>query len=102
MSFLLIEADGTMHSFQYHALRQARFYTRGAEDFISLVADGLAVMIQGKALLAPFRALSRQVLIELREYDGKPMGELATRITRLEVADPMDEEQTRAKPRLVK
>jgi len=102
VTFLLVGEDRRMHSFQYHALRQAEFYVRGDQEFISLVADGLAVMIQGKALEVMFRALSRQVLIEARLYDGKPMGASATRITRMEIAEPLDKEQSRPKPRLVK
>ncbi len=103
IAFLVIEADGTMHGFLYHTLRHPRFQVRGGEEFISFVSDGVAVVMQGTAMRVMFRALVRHTLIEVQEYDGKPQGELATRIARLEVADPLDsEEQPRPRPRLVK
>ena len=102
ISFILVEANGTMHGFLYHTLRHPKFEVRGGEEIISFVSDGIAVVMQGVGMRVMFRALIRHALMEVHEYDGKPPGEIKTRITRLEVDDPKDAEQHRPQPRLVK
>jgi hypothetical protein len=98
--FSLIESDGTSHGFQYHALRHPKHQVRNGEEFLSFTADGLAVVMQGERLRILYLALLRYTLAEAREYDRKPMGELLTKITRLEVEDV--QERVKAAPRLVK
>ena len=101
MAFGVVEASGTMHGFMYHTLRHPKHQVRGGEEFLSFTADGIAVVVQGTGLRVVFLAMLRHVLVELREYDGKPIGDTATRITRLAIVDPQEKSQE-APVRLVK
>lgn len=97
VAFCVVQQDGTMHGFQYHTLRHLKFERRDGDEFLSFTADGLAVVMQGRAMRVLFHALVRHTLLEAREYDGKPDPEgIATRIERLGVVD------TRAELRLLK
>lgn len=90
VGFTVIEADGTRHGFQYHTLRHPKHQVREGEEFLSFTADGLAVVIQGQGLVVLHSALVRGTLAEVREYDRKPVGELVTKIVRLEVQDTQE------------
>ena len=87
MGFAVVEKNGTMHGFQYHTLRHPMHEKRDGEEYLSFLADGCAVVMQGKGLKLLFRALIRQTLAEAREYDGKPVEDISARIDRLSVAD---------------
>ncbi|RYE51812.1 MAG: hypothetical protein EOP21_00380 [Hyphomicrobiales bacterium] len=101
LMFSLIERDGTEWCFQYFTLRHLRHQTRNGEEFVSFVADGQAVVMQGSLLRVVLLGLKRYALSEVREYDGRPAGELPTRIDRLEIQD-VPEQMARPAPRLVK
>ena len=100
--FSVIERDGTETAFQYHTLRAPKFHRRSNQEFLSFTADGQAVTMQGSGLRAVLLALKRYALSEMREYDGKPPGELPTRIDRLEVVDAQEQLAKLPGPRLVK
>lgn len=102
MAFAMIEATGTAHGFMYHTLRHPKHERREGEEFLSFTADGIAVVMQGSGLYVLFLALLRHTLIEVRAYDGKPIADGTTRITRLEVADAMERLAAGAPARLVK
>ena len=98
----LHKANGIRHGFLYHNLRHPRFEPCGDSDLISFTADGLACVIEGKGMGEMFDLLMLQTLLRIREYDGRPPGKLAARITRIEVADAREGEQERPRPYLVK
>ncbi|NOG74034.1 hypothetical protein [Roseicella sp. DB1501] len=50
LGFTVIEADGTRHGFQYHALRHPKWHVRNDEEFLGFMADGIAVPMQGHGL----------------------------------------------------
>ena len=52
-------------------------------------SDGTAVVMEGSALKVVFLAIMRHTLMELREYDQRPLSQdMPTCITRLEVNEP--------------
>ncbi len=100
LAFCLVEADGTLHGFQYHSLRHLKYRERNGEEFLSFSSDGIAVVMQGDGLRAVFWGLQRHTLVEAREYDNRPMQDNQVRITRLTVQDT--QERVEEGPRLVK
>ena len=103
VGFSLVEADGTMHGFMYHTLRHPKHQVRGAEEYLTFTADGLAVVIQGIGLRVIYLALVRHALAELREYDGRPIVDGSTRVIRLAVAESEGEQANKGpNVRLVK
>lgn len=103
LGFTLIEKDSTRHGFHYHTLRHPKWQQRGGAEFLSFVADGLAVVMQGRGLVLLHAALVGGKLAEIREYDGEQQRNAGapTRIDRLEVQDA-EERMTAQPPRLVK
>ena len=100
--FSVIERDGTETALQYHTLRAPKFSRRNNQEFLSFTADGVAVTMQGSGLRALLLGLKRYALCEMREFDGKPPGELPARIDRLEVVDAQEQLAKPSGPRLVK
>lgn len=96
LAFALIEKDGTMHGFQYFTVRHPKHQVQNGTDYLSFVADGMAVVIEGRGLAMLFRSLLRHTLAEAREYDGRPLGEDKTHISRLEVVDPRADKEPSA------
>jgi hypothetical protein len=102
LGFVVIEANGTRHGFQYHTLRHPKHERRNGDEFLSFHADGLAVVMQGTGLTVLHSALVRAALVEVREYDNLPMtAKNPTKITRLEVQD-VQQRMAQQPPRLVK
>ena len=103
LGFTLIEKDGTRHGFHYHTLRHPKWQRRNGEEFLSFVADGFAVVMQGRGLTLLHAALVGGKLAEIREHDGEQpvSADATTQIVRLEVQDA-EERMAAQPPRLVK
>ena len=102
MGFMVVEADGTMHGFMYHTLHHPKHQVRDGEEFLSFSSSGIAVVMQGRGLKIIFLALMRHTLVEVRAYDGRPPGELASRIERLAITDTTARPAQEPPARLVK
>lgn len=104
LALVLIEKSGTMHGFHYIGIRHSKFEIEDGKEFLSFVADGCAVVMEGKNLRPIFAAMQRFVLAEAREHDGKPVKDSTTVINRLAVSAPHErpDVQPRQKPQLVK
>lgn len=93
-SFSVVEAGGKRHGFGYHALRHPVHEVVQGDEYLSFLADGCAVTMQGRGLLPIFHGMLRHTLWELRCHDGKQkMFDDQTRgmiITRLEVVEPQE------------
>lgn len=100
LAFCLVEADGTLHGFQYHTMRHLKHRDRNGEEFLSFSSDGVAVVMQGDGLKLVFQGLQRHTLVEARECDNRPIQDNRVRITRLTVQDT--QERVEEGPRLVK
>ena len=98
LGFAVIEKDGkTLHGFQYHTMRHPKQQERDGKEYLSLAADGMALVIEGRGLAIVFRALMRHTLLEIREYDGKESSDPAVHISLVGVVDPRTlDEDTRA------
>lgn len=90
MSFVVSLSNGVMYGFSYHAL-SVPIYDPRAGEVISFTEGGVAVAIEGVGLKVLFLALMRRTLMEIREYDGRPIEDGAPRVTRLEVIDTSEE-----------
>lgn len=104
LALILIEKDGTMHGFQYHAIKHTKYEVRDGLEFLSFNADGCAAVFQGKSLRVLFYAMQRYALAEVREDDGKRRMEgQQTVIDRLAVQEPQERQRPpQQAPRLVK
>jgi hypothetical protein len=100
MSFVITRANGMMYGFSYHAMSVPRYDPRDGE-IISFSEGGVAVALQGTGIKVIFLAMMRRTLMEIREYDGRPIEDGAPRVTRLEVVDTNEEaaEPSRPQPR---
>ena len=102
MGFIIVHASGDMHGFMYHSINHPTYQVRNGDEFISFTHSGTAVTMQGTGLKIVFTAMMRHTLMEIREYDNRPIEDGTPTIMRLAITDTAPRAKIEPAARLVK